>query len=225
MLLSESADKVTLKSSQHLPSILIFKGLPGSSVIKSPPADAEDAGNMGSAAELGRALGEAKGNPFQDSRLGNPKGRGAWKAIVHRVAKDWDTAELLRRKIRGPREGRGRQDPRTQGNFGKISESKPHHTPHTHPPQGHHVTLCTTRLPPPRAAPRRSPSPGHQAEGAGVFRGSSPAPSPAQGSQVCCVGWLQLSATEDRCYRSSDSSHRGLVQRVISRVPLKLANS
>ena len=39
------------------------------------------------------------------------------------------------------------------------------------------------------------------------------------------MGWLQLSATEDRCYRSSPSTHRGLVQRVVSRVPLKLANS
>ena len=86
VLLSESADKVTVKSSQHLPSILIFKGLSGSSVIKSPPTNAEDAGNMGSNAELGRALGEGKGNPFQGSRLENPKGRGAWWAIVHGVA-------------------------------------------------------------------------------------------------------------------------------------------
>ena len=55
-------------------------------MVKSPPANAEDAGNMGSAAELGRALGEGKGNPFQDSRLGNPKGRGVWWARVHGVA-------------------------------------------------------------------------------------------------------------------------------------------
>ena len=55
-------------------------------MVKSPPANAEDAGNMGSAAELGRSLGEGKGNPFQDSRLGNPKGRGAWWARVHGVA-------------------------------------------------------------------------------------------------------------------------------------------
>ena len=134
--------------------------------------------------------------------------------------------------------GRGGGD-RTQGlrvTLGRSQRAEPHHTPapHTHTPQGHHVTLCTTRLPPPlpqvqleatEGRPQEEPLLGHQAEGAGVFRGSSPAPSPAQGSQVCYVGWLQLSATEDRCYRSSVSTHRGLVQRVISRVPLKLAKS
>ena len=204
---------------------------------KNPPASAGDIRNSGSIPGSGKSPGERNGNPLQYSCLGNPKGRGAWRATVHRVAKEWDTTELLRRKARGPRKGRGRQDPRTQGNFGKIWESRasPHPRPtHTHTPQGHHVTLCTTRLPPPlpqvqleakEGRPQEEPLLGHQAEGAGVFRGSSPAPSPAQGSQVCCVGWLQLSATEDRCYRSSVSTHRGLVQRVISRVPLKLAKS
>ena len=70
---------------------------------------------------------EKNGNPLQYFRLENPMDRGAWRAIVHRVAKEWDTTELLRRKARGPRKGRGRQDPRTQGNFGKIWESRASH--------------------------------------------------------------------------------------------------
>ena len=55
-------------------------------MVKNPPTSAEDAGNTGSAAQLGRSLGEGKGNPFQDSRLGNPKGRRAWWATTHGVA-------------------------------------------------------------------------------------------------------------------------------------------
>jgi len=38
---------------------------------------------------LGRAPGEGNGNPLQYSYLGNPKDRGAWRAIVHAVAKSW----------------------------------------------------------------------------------------------------------------------------------------
>jgi len=156
---------------------------PCGSVVKNPPADVGDPGDAGSIPGSGKCPGERNGNPLQYSCLGNPKGRGAWKAIVHRVAKDWDTAELLRRKVCGPREGRGRQDPRTQGNFGKISESKPHHTPHTHPPQGHHVTLCTTRLPPPlpqaqleatEGRPQEEPLPGASGGGSRCFQRFQP---------------------------------------------------
>ena len=93
-------------------------------MVKDPPADVGDPGDAGSIPGSGKSPGERNGNPLQYSCLGNPKGRGAWRAIVHRVAKEWDTTELLRRKARGPRKGRGRQDPRTQGNFGKIWESR-----------------------------------------------------------------------------------------------------
>ena len=37
-----------------------------------------------------RSPGEGNGNPLQHSCLGNPKGRGAWRAIVHGVAKESD---------------------------------------------------------------------------------------------------------------------------------------
>jgi len=39
--------------------------------------------------ESGRSPGEGNGNPLQYSCLGNPMDRGAWKATVHGVAKNW----------------------------------------------------------------------------------------------------------------------------------------
>ena len=38
---------------------------------------------------LGRALGEGEGNSLQDSCLGNPMDRGAWRATEHGVAESW----------------------------------------------------------------------------------------------------------------------------------------
>ena len=46
-----------------------------------------NAGDMGSIPESGRSPGEGNGNPFQYSYLGNPMDRGAWRAIVHEVAR------------------------------------------------------------------------------------------------------------------------------------------
>ena len=37
---------------------------------------------------LGKPPGEGNGNLLQYSRLGNPVGRGAWRAAVHGVAKE-----------------------------------------------------------------------------------------------------------------------------------------
>ena len=55
-------------------------------VVKNLPANAEDAGDMGSIPGLGRSPGGGKGNSLQHSCLENPKSRGAWQATVHRVA-------------------------------------------------------------------------------------------------------------------------------------------
>ena len=55
-------------------------------VVKNWPANAGDIGS-GSIPGLGRSLGESHGNPPQYSCLENPIDRGAWWAIVHRVAK------------------------------------------------------------------------------------------------------------------------------------------
>ena len=58
-------------------------------VVKNLPANAGDARDMGSIPELGRALGEGNGNPFQYSCLGNPMDRGTWWATVHSVTMSW----------------------------------------------------------------------------------------------------------------------------------------
>ena len=56
-------------------------------MVKNPPADAGDAGDMGSIPGSGRSPGEGNGNPLQYSCLGNPVHRGTWWATVQRVAK------------------------------------------------------------------------------------------------------------------------------------------
>ena len=48
-------------------------GFPGGSVVKNPPANAED---VGSILESGRSPGEGNGNPLQYSCLGNAMDRG-----------------------------------------------------------------------------------------------------------------------------------------------------
>ena len=60
-----------------------LEGFPGGSVEKNLPANA---GDVGSIPGLGRSLG-GNDNPLQDSCLGNPMDRGAWRAMVHRVTK------------------------------------------------------------------------------------------------------------------------------------------
>ena len=60
---------------------------PGGTVIKNPPANAEDTGDPSSTLGSGRSPGEGNANPLQYSCLGNPMDRGAWRATVHGVAK------------------------------------------------------------------------------------------------------------------------------------------
>ena len=55
--------------------------------VKNPPANAGRGGDAGLILGLGRSPGERHGNPLQYSCLENPTDRGAWKAIVYRVAK------------------------------------------------------------------------------------------------------------------------------------------
>ena len=59
-------------------------GFPGSPDGKE---NACNAGDLGSIPGLGRSSGEGNGNPLQYSFLENSMDRGAWWAIVHRVAK------------------------------------------------------------------------------------------------------------------------------------------
>ena len=55
-------------------------------VVKNLPANAEDARDACSIPELERSTGEGHGNPLQYSCLKNPMDRGAWQAVIHRVA-------------------------------------------------------------------------------------------------------------------------------------------
>ena len=60
---------------------------PGGSVVKNPPAKAEDTGSI---LESGRSPGEGNSNPAQCSCLGNPMDRGAWWATVQGVAEKFN---------------------------------------------------------------------------------------------------------------------------------------
>ena len=55
---------------------------------KNSPANAEDVGLIPGS---GRSLGGGNGNTDQYSHLGNSMDREAWRATVHRVAKESDT--------------------------------------------------------------------------------------------------------------------------------------
>ena len=56
-------------------------------MVKNPPANAGDAGDMGLIPGTGISPGGEHGNPLQYSCLENPMDRGAWWAVVHRVTK------------------------------------------------------------------------------------------------------------------------------------------
>ena len=60
-------------------------------MVKNPPASAGDTRDASSMHGLGRSPGEGNGNPHQYSCLENPMDRGAWQAILYRVAKELDT--------------------------------------------------------------------------------------------------------------------------------------
>ena len=55
-------------------------------MVKNPPANVGDAGDLGLISGLGRSPAEGNGNPLQYSCLENPRDRGAWWATVHGVA-------------------------------------------------------------------------------------------------------------------------------------------
>ena len=55
-------------------------------MVKNPPANAGDIREANSVPGLGRSPGGRHGNPLQYSCLENLMDRGAWRAMVHRVA-------------------------------------------------------------------------------------------------------------------------------------------
>ena len=58
-------------------------------VVKNLPANAGDTREADLIPGLGRSPGGGHGNPVQHSCLENPMDKGAWRAIVHMVAKSW----------------------------------------------------------------------------------------------------------------------------------------
>ena len=57
-------------------------------VVKNSPAEAGDMRDVGSIPGLGLSPGGGNGNPLQYSCLESPMDRGAWRAKVHKVAKN-----------------------------------------------------------------------------------------------------------------------------------------
>ena len=57
--------------------------------VKNPPANTGNIRDAGMIPVLGRSPGGGHGNPLQYSCLENPMDRGAWRATVHEVAKNW----------------------------------------------------------------------------------------------------------------------------------------
>ena len=64
-------------------------------MVKYLPANAGDIRHVDLIPGSGRSPGRRHGNPLQYSCLGNPMDRGAWRAMVHGVAKTWDTTEAI----------------------------------------------------------------------------------------------------------------------------------
>ena len=64
-------------------------------VVKKLPAKEGDAGDACLIPEWGRSPGGGHGNPLQCSCLENLMDRGAWRATVHRIAKNRTQLKLL----------------------------------------------------------------------------------------------------------------------------------
>ena len=64
-------------------------------MVKNLPARAGNIKDAGSILRSRRSPGGGHGNPLQHSCLENPMDRGAWQAMVHRVAKSWTRLQGL----------------------------------------------------------------------------------------------------------------------------------
>ena len=64
-----------------------LRGFPGSTMVKTLPANAGDEGDSGSIPGVGRSPGGGNGNPPQYCCLDNSMDRGAWWATVRGITK------------------------------------------------------------------------------------------------------------------------------------------
>ena len=80
------------KSQTRLNDFTHYYLFPGASqvalIVKNPSTNAGDLREASLIPESGRSPEGVHGNPLQYSSLENPMDRGAWQAIVHRVAKN-----------------------------------------------------------------------------------------------------------------------------------------
>ena len=58
-------------------------------MVKNPLANTGDARDASSMPGSGRSPGEVNDHPPQDTCLGDPMDRGAWRATVHEVIRSW----------------------------------------------------------------------------------------------------------------------------------------
>ena len=70
-------------------------------VVKNPPANAGDMGDMCLIPGLGRSPGGGHGNLLQCSCLENSMDRGAWRATVHGGCKESDRTEHTKKEGKG----------------------------------------------------------------------------------------------------------------------------
>ena len=70
-------------------------GFPGDSVVKNPPVNAGDIGDVGSIPGLGKSPGEGNGYPLQYSCPENSMDREAWWGTGHGIAKSWTGLSTL----------------------------------------------------------------------------------------------------------------------------------
>ena len=71
-------------------NLIYSLGFQGGAGGKEPwPANTGDVRDVGSIPGLGRSPGGGNDNPLQYYCLENPMDRGAWRATVYRVIKNW----------------------------------------------------------------------------------------------------------------------------------------
>ena len=92
ILLDSSGDQ---RSCENIGIILRKNGFPGGSDSEESTYNTGDPGDTGSVPGLGRSLGEGNGSSLQHSCLENSMNRGAGRARVHGVTKQWHTTEQL----------------------------------------------------------------------------------------------------------------------------------
>ena len=92
------SEKIAYRTENKSASPMSYLGFPGGTVVKNPPANAGDTGDMGSIPGSGRSPGIGNGNPLQYSCLGNPMARGAWQVTVQ-SSRQSDLTEHIRTRF------------------------------------------------------------------------------------------------------------------------------